>query len=110
MDMITDVTMINEYMNTPGQAGYGKALIAMVGLCNLCMLAMAWCQTRKGPKKEMAKEVLIVLSSLKPGIDAYRVANGQEQAAYAVLPPHTELGQLQEGGERIETTIPVPHD
>ena len=92
MDMITDVTMTYEYMTTPGQAGYGKALIAMVGLCNLCTLAMVWLQNRKGPKKEMAKEMLIVLSSLKPGVEAYRVANGQKQAAYAVIPPEMELG------------------
>ena len=99
VDMVTDVSMINQYMSTEGEEGYGKALLAMVGLCLLLQLGFVWLQTRKGPKKEMVKEMLIVLSALKPGVDAYRVARGQAQAAYAVVDPETELGKSR-GGER----------
>ena len=47
-------------------------------------------QTRKAPKVKMAKEILIVLSGLKPGFDAYQVAKGAEQSAGAVMDPATE--------------------
>jgi hypothetical protein len=71
----------------------------MVGLCLLSQLVNAWLQTHRGPKKEMVKEVLIVLSALKPGVDAYRVARGYEQLAYAAVTPEMELGKSR-GGER----------
>ena len=99
MDMVTDVSMIKQYMSTEGEEGYGTALLAMVVLCLLFQLLTVYMQTRKGPKKEMVKEMLIVLSALKPGVDAYRVARGQEQAAYAMMDSETELGKSR-GGER----------
>jgi hypothetical protein len=99
LDMVTDVAMINQYMNTEGEEGYGRALLAMVALCLFFQLVVVWLQAHNGPKKEMVKELLIVLSALKPGVDAYRVARGQEQAAYAMVNPETELGKSR-GGER----------
>jgi hypothetical protein len=97
-DMITDVSMIIKYMNTKGEEGYGKALAAMVGLCLFFQLLTTWVKTRKGPRKEMAKELLIVLSALKPGVDAYRVASGYEQPAYAVNNSEDDLGENEKKG------------
>jgi hypothetical protein len=93
MDMITDVSMSIRYLRTPGQEKYGRAVLLMVGLNLLFQFGYAWLQTRKGPKKAMAKEMLIVLSSLKPGVDAHRVASGYKQPAYATFTPEKELGE-----------------
>jgi hypothetical protein len=93
MDMITDVLMTIQYLRTPGQEKYGRSLLIMVGLNVFLQLVYAWVQARKGPKKQMAKEMLIVLSSLKPGVDAHRVASGYEQPAYAKFTPEKELGE-----------------
>jgi hypothetical protein len=95
VDMVTDLSMIYEYMNTAGQEKYGRALAAMVGLCLLLQLGVTWLQNHRGPKKELVKEVLIVMSALKPGVDAYRVANGQEHAAYALFDATDELSESQ---------------
>jgi hypothetical protein len=98
VDMVTDVSMIIKYTNTPGQEGYGTALAAMVGTCMFFHLLSVWVSNRKGPRREMAKELLIVLSTLKPGVDAYRVASGYEQPAYAVYAPEAELGENEKEG------------
>jgi hypothetical protein len=90
VDMVTDVQVIVEYLNTPGKEAYAYPLMGMVGTCLLLQLLVAWLQTRKGPKAKMAKEMLIVLSGLKPGFDAYQVAKGAEQSAGAVMDPATE--------------------
>jgi hypothetical protein len=91
MDMVTDMNMIVKYLGTPGKEGFGYALLTMVGLCMLLQLLLIWSQNRKGPKKEMAKEVLFALSALKAGVDAYRVASGNEWPAHKVNPPDVEL-------------------
>ena len=98
VDMITDVSMIIKYMNTTGEEVYGKALAVMVGLCLFWQLLNTWVNTRKGPRREMGKEMLIVLSALKPGVDAYRVASGYEQPAYAAYAPEAELGENEKEG------------
>jgi hypothetical protein len=63
----------------------------MVGLCLLGQLFLVWVQARKGPRRVMLKEMLIVLSGMKPGIDAMRVAGGNEQSEHAAINPDLEL-------------------
>jgi hypothetical protein len=53
----------------------------------------------------MAKEMLIVLSGLKPGFDAYQVAKGTEQVVGAVVDPATELA-FTKGVEMVCESIP----
>jgi hypothetical protein len=91
LDMVTDVLMIVEYLNTPGREGNGHALIGMVALSMLAQLEVVWLQNRKGPRSGLIREVLFVLLALKPGVDAFRVANGEEQTAYAPFDPAMEL-------------------
>ncbi|GMI34265.1 hypothetical protein TeGR_g4017 [Tetraparma gracilis] len=47
--------------------------------------------THKGPREEMAKEMLIVLTGSKPAVDARRVARNDEKPAYAIVDTSTEL-------------------
>ncbi|GMI29995.1 hypothetical protein TeGR_g13866, partial [Tetraparma gracilis] len=105
VDMITDVKVIVEYLNTPGKEAYAYPLMGMVGTCLFLQLLLVFMQTRKAPKAKMAKEMLIVLSGLKPGFDAYQVAKGAEQSAGAVFDPSTEL-VFTKGFEMVAESIP----
>jgi hypothetical protein len=82
--------MIYTYATTE-QQGTALSLGIMVGLCLLAQLFLVWLQTHKGPKRGMLKEMLIVLSGMKPGVDAKRVADGNVKAEFAVLQPDVEL-------------------
>ena len=65
----------------------------------LFQLLLVWVQNSKGPRSGLIREVLLTLLALKPGVDAFRVANGEEQPAYALFYPAMELGEaLEEGG------------
>jgi hypothetical protein len=64
MDLISDVYMISYYATT-GQPGTALSLAIMVGLCLLIQLLVVWFQNRKGPRRVMLKEMLIVLSGMK---------------------------------------------
>ncbi|GMI42982.1 hypothetical protein TeGR_g4188 [Tetraparma gracilis] len=90
MDLFSDLYMIYTYATT-GQQGVALSLAIMVGLCLGGQCLLVWLQTRKGPKLVMLKELLIVLSGMKPGIDAMRVAGGNEQAKNAAISPDMEL-------------------
>jgi hypothetical protein len=105
VDMVTDVKVIVDYLNTPGKEAYAYPLMGMVGTCLFFQLLLVFMQTRKASKAKMAKEVLIVLSGLKPGFDAYQVAKGAEQNANAVMDPATELAATK-GGEMVAESIP----
>jgi hypothetical protein len=91
MDLLSDVYMIYTYATTPGQQGTALSLAIMVGLCLLLQLLGVIMNTRKASKRVMAKEVLIVLSGVAPGIHAMRVANGAEMSEHAVYDPEIEL-------------------
>ena len=87
VDMVTDVQVIVEYLNTPGKEAYAYPLMGMVGTCLFLQLLVVVAQTRKASNAKMAKEVLIVLSGMKPGIDAKRVADGNERELHAKFNP-----------------------
>jgi len=105
VDMVTDVQVIVEYLNTPGKEAYAYPLMGMVGTCLFMQLVLVLMQTRKASKTKMAKEMLIVLSGLKPGFDAYQVAKGAEQSAGAVFDPSTEH-VFTKGQEMVAESIP----
>jgi hypothetical protein len=90
MDLLSDLYMIYTYATTE-QQGTALSLAVMVGLCLLGQLFLVWVQARKGPRLVMLREMLIVLSGLKPGVDAKRVADGNKQAEHAAVNPDMEL-------------------
>jgi hypothetical protein len=90
VDMVTDVQVIVEYLNTPGKEAYAYPLMGMVGMCLFMQLLIVWGQTRKASRAKRATEILIVLSGLKPGFDAYQVAKGAEQTTGAAFDPGME--------------------
>jgi hypothetical protein len=90
LDLLSDMYMIYTYATT-GPQGTALSLAIMVGLCLLMQLYLVWVQTRKGPRRVMLKEMLIVLSGTAPGVHAMRVANGADRSEHAVMDPEIEL-------------------
>ena len=52
--------------------------MAMMGASIVIQLFIAFIQNRKKSKWSLIRELLIVLSGLKPAVDAYRIATGYE--------------------------------
>jgi len=55
----------------------------MISACLLGQLRLVYKQTSGGPRRVMVKETLIVLSEVKPGVDAMRVSSGAEHIPIA---------------------------
>jgi len=79
------------YLNKPNFKRFGYTLLVFLIINMLVQLLIVWGQTTKGPKAIMVKDMLYVVSAVKPGIDAWRVATGQDQNEYQVFTPKMEL-------------------
>ena len=75
--MITDVSVIISYLDN-GDTKQAYSLMGMMGLSISLQLVLAYVQNRKKSKWALIRELLIVLTGLKPAVDAYRVATGYE--------------------------------
>jgi hypothetical protein len=71
----SDVVVIVEYSLT-GRAKDAMALIAMIVISLVLQMLIVWIKNRKS--KNLLKEFAIVLSGVKPGVDAHRVASQQD--------------------------------
>ena len=103
MDMITDIFVIRDYLRI-GDTTSAHTLMAMIGLSIVAQLILAYVQKRKKSKWVILRELLIVLSGLKPAVDAYRVAMGYEDELSA-LEPLVEMS-LGKGAELACESIP----
>ena len=74
-DMITDVFVIISYLEN-GDTKQAYSLMGMISASIVLQLLIAYVQNRKKSKWALIRELLIVLSGLKPAVDAYRVATG----------------------------------
>ena len=75
-DFVTDVLMIRDYFQQSDQVQRAWALMGML-LANLAInLFISWGQNRKKGWKAVGKDWLLVLSYLKPSVDAWKVASG----------------------------------
>jgi hypothetical protein len=99
------VNTVRLYLNTSGLERYGYTLLVCLILNMLVQLLIVWVQTTKGPKATMVKDMLYVVSAVKPGVDAWRVATGLEQSEYQVQSPKTEL-IFSKGAELVFEAIP----
>jgi len=90
LDMATDIFVIWRYMGGEETEGYGWSLLGMVVASMVIQLLIVFAQNRKKPWV-MAKEVLIVLTGLKPGYDAAKVCSNQEMEEHHVLDAKVEL-------------------
>jgi hypothetical protein len=106
-DMISDAYMINTFYMT-GKRGTANGLLAMVG-SNLAIQALiVWGQThglKKRKWRTMITEIISVVTFVKPGVDAFRVASGAEQVPGSVMTPLHEMVYTK-GGELVFEAIP----
>ena len=89
-DMVTDVTMIIQYIQAK-QWGFAKSLLIMLSLCMCLQLLIAFAQNRKKGARAVLFEMLITLLCVSPGVHAYRVASGQEKHGSDTVNPRTLL-------------------
>jgi len=76
-DMITDMRVINNYQVSGNTSG-ANSLIAMIGSSLAAQLLMAYAQNKKKSKGVKLREFVFIVTCLKPGVDAYRVATGHD--------------------------------
>jgi hypothetical protein len=92
-DALSDAYMIKTFYDM-GDTGAAKGLLAMVGANLAAQMLVVYGQTQ-GLKKEKWKtmlfEILTVVTFVKPGVDAHRVAGGAEQTPGAALTPLMEM-------------------
>jgi hypothetical protein len=99
--------MINQFF-VVGNTGAANGLIGMVG-GNLAFQALIVVGQNQGLKKDRNKtilfEMLSVVSFVKPGLDAHRVASGAEQLPGAGFSPLSEM-MFTKAGELVCEAIP----
>jgi len=90
LDMATDVFVIVGYMGKEETRGYGWILLYMIVASMTCQLVLVYFQNWKKPRT-LAKEVLIVLTGLKPAFDASAVCSGKAMDEHHSIDAKTEM-------------------
>jgi hypothetical protein len=91
-DIISDVYMIVVFLGSEETRGVAHVTIVCVALSLFFQLWLAFLVNRKRSWRRIAREVLYVVTFCKPGIDAARVAAGNENDdGLAAMDPLTEL-------------------
>ena len=80
LDMVTDLLTINLFCRQR-QFGFAAASAAMIGTAMLLQVFIVYGQGRKRGSARVCREILIVFSTLKPAVDAYRVVRGREHSS-----------------------------
>ena len=89
-DMFTDILMIFEYFKS-GDDKYGWATLACV-LVNLsCTSILTYLNNRALTKRKQLKEQFFVWTLIKPGVNAWRVANNSEHEEGHIMHALNEL-------------------
>jgi hypothetical protein len=106
-DLVSDAWMIESFYAT-GKTGTANGLLAMVATNLSFQVLITWCQThnlKKDKWRIMFTEILSVVTFVKPGVDAYRVASGAEQLLGAMCTPLQEMLYMK-AGELFFEAIP----
>jgi len=90
LDMVTDVVVIVGYMGEEETRGYGYSLMGMLAASMVLQMLGVFVQHRKKPWA-MAKEVLVVITSMKGPFDAYKVCTNQKMEEHHVVDAKMEL-------------------
>jgi len=90
LDIVTDVVVIVGYMGKEETRGYGYSLMGMLVASMVLQAMIVFGQHRKKPR-EMAKEMLFVVTGMKGPVDAYRVCIGKQMEEHHVIDAKLEL-------------------
>jgi hypothetical protein len=106
VDLATDINVIRVYLGEEGQEWYGWMMLGMVLASLFIQLLVVVLQNgARGGAWKLLKEVLIVLSGLKPGVDAMRVVADVEMDEHQMVDAKMEL-VLAKAGEMFAESIP----
>ena len=103
-DMLSDLFNIVQ-MFLAGQILGAYALLAMILASLASQIALVVIQNSHRGKRVLAWEILLVLSLFKAGVDAIRVAGGEEQVAGSPMDPLMEM-LFGKGIEMVFESIP----
>ncbi|GMI32546.1 hypothetical protein TeGR_g12943 [Tetraparma gracilis] len=90
VDLATDINVILVYFEE-GQNGYGWMMLGMVLASMGLQLVLVVMQNWKMGWGKLLREVLIVVSGLKPGVDAMRVVSNAEMHEHHMMTAKIEL-------------------
>ena len=90
LDMTTDMMTIDRFLSE-GRYGFAYASIGMIAAAMFFQIAMVCTQGKKRGARRVLGESLIVLSTLKPAVDAYRIVRGREKHEHDLMDPLTEM-------------------
>jgi len=94
LDMFSDIYVVALYWNQEGKRGFAVVLLAMILASIFMQLLVVLFQNTKRTKKvkrTLLFESMIVLTGMKPGVDAFRVSSGVRRDADHSFAPRTEL-------------------
>ena len=89
-NMGTDVNMVNQFY-TSDQAFAGTATIVMICVNLFIQILIVHNQNLRMPRSVLWKDILYVVTYLKPGVDALRSLKGGEQDTLVRMPPMTVM-------------------
>jgi hypothetical protein len=104
-DMVSDVYMTTVFLGDPATKGVAYANIACVALSLVVQLLVAWVVHRRRGWRKVAREMLYVVMYIKPGIDAARVAAGDDRVDDNAQFELTIDKVVEMGCEAIPSTI-----
>jgi hypothetical protein len=106
-DLVSDVYMIVVFLGSEETRGVAHVNIACCALSLFWQLAIVGFVNKKRSWRRIARETLYVLLFIKPGIDAARVAAGNENDdGLAAMDPLQELA-LSKAVEMVLESIPA---
>jgi hypothetical protein len=105
MDMVSDLTVVFQYFGTPGSEAFGYILLGMI--CSGVFLQLVIVLIQNWKKKDaLPREILIVITCMKPAFDARNVILHKEQADHTVFDAKLEL-VCSRCNEMFAEAIPV---
>jgi hypothetical protein len=107
LDLVSDVVIIVEYMLS-GRTKYAYLLIGMVAANMLFQLAVVWLNTqglKENKHRKMILEMLATVFFIKPGLDSWKVASGEEHQPGAAISPLQEMA-FSKAGELVFEAVP----
>jgi len=100
--MFSDIRMSIEYLGDPERETYGYLLLGMVGMSIFWSLIIVFAQNRKNPKA-LLMETLYVITGVKAGVDAMRVAHGDKQGLHQIMDPKAEMNIIKSAVVAMES-------
>jgi hypothetical protein len=94
LDTFFDIYMVIKFGNE-GEWGYALFILATVLMNLLAQMFIVYIQNSKMGTKRLVREAVITVLALKPAVDAFRVANGEEKHPNMLFDSEVELGLVR---------------